>query len=181
MALRLREHLACSQVLSSLPTTLQAILVLLVTLVFDIWRVGDLLWRINKMISRAAHPKGAVWGIQGTLQGMSTPIAPKTGPLLKRGGRPFSCALVLASTPVGCRRPGKWSAVRSCPFLQQQVSALENTHTANTYSTEPGRTRAVSTSFYSFLWFPISPRLTPQQPPCAASRARTLTTTFNKQ
>lgn len=111
MPLRLREHLACSLVLSSLPSTLQAILVLLMTLVFDIWRVGDLLWRINKMISREAHSKSAVWGTRGTLQGMSDTNSTKDGPLLKQGGWPFSCALVLASTPVGCRRPGKWSAL----------------------------------------------------------------------
>lgn len=111
MALRLREHLACSQVLSSLPSTLQAILVLLMTLVFDIWRVGDLLWRINKMISRETHSKSAVWGTRGTLQGMLDTNSTKDGPLLTRGGWPFSCALVLASTPVGCRSSRKWSAL----------------------------------------------------------------------
>lgn len=170
--------------LSSPPSTLQAILGLLVILVFDIWIVGNLLWRINKMISRAAHFKEAVWGTQGTLEGMSGTNNTKDWPFLKRGSRPFSSALMLASTPVGCRRPGKWSALcEELPIAPTASLSYIPSRPALT-ATGPGGTRAVptaqSTSFYSFLCFPISHRLTPPQPPCVASRARTLTITFIK-
>lgn len=139
------------------------------------------------MIGTAAHFKGAVWGPQCTLgtAGMQGTNCITGWPLLNREGHLFLCALMPSAMPVGCRRPGRWSALCEEVPIPLRVSLrkgtaacspVQNSQTLVPVGSDGHWQRLlhsppVSTVPVAFRCFPINHHLTrSSQHPCELGR-----------
>lgn len=159
-----------------------SILVLLVTSIFNIRRLGDLLWRNNEMISRAALFKGAV-GVHRYSGGEAGHQSHRRLAPPEARGRPFFRAL--AGHPhlgaAGGQEGGQLSGgTQSSDGKSRDGRTPSGQHSA----AGPGGSRAAATAQP-----PVSPassvlsqthRLRPPRPPCAAAGQERPTVTSDK-